>query len=376
MTELPPLPLLDGLHSRQIPIATGLDMHVIAAGKPTDPLILFLHGFPELAFSWRKIMPAIAELGFHCVAPDQRGYGRTTGADVAYDTDTDAFGMMQLVRDAMALMHAMDHDAVHIVVGHDFGSPVAAWCAIIRPDLFPRVVMMSAPFEGPPGLTPPVASPVYDPDIHQTMADLERPRKHYQWYYGTSEAERDMRDCAQGLHEFMRAYYHVKSADWPGNEPYLLSGWTADQLALMPTYYIMDLAEDMAETVAPHMPADAHITASSWLPDEDLSVYVAEYARTGFQGGLNWYRSAIDPTYRDKLALFAGKQITVPSLFIAGAQDWGIHQKPGALERMQTQACTDMRRCHLINGAGHWVQQEQPAMTLEHLKDFIEATSP
>jgi len=127
-------------------------MHVLEAGfeAPGRPLVLLLHGFPELAWSWRKVMPALAAAGFHVVAPDQRGFGRTTGWDPAYDGDLASFRPLSLMQDLLSLIFSMDYGSVTAVVGHDFGSPVAAHCALIRPDIFSAVVMMSAPFAGPP----------------------------------------------------------------------------------------------------------------------------------------------------------------------------------------------------------------------------------
>ena len=127
---------------------------MLEAGFETNgrPLILLLHGFPELAYSWRKIMLPLAAAGYHVVAPDQRGYGRTTGWDGAYDGDLDSFRLPNLVRDALGLVSALGYRSVAAVVGHDFGSPVAAYCALIRPDVFRSVALMSAPFGGPPQL--------------------------------------------------------------------------------------------------------------------------------------------------------------------------------------------------------------------------------
>ncbi|HVC12365.1 MAG TPA: alpha/beta hydrolase [Burkholderiales bacterium] len=331
------------MRSRYVENENGLVMHVLEAGEPGRPGVLLLHGFPELAYSWRKVMPALAAAGFHVVAPDQRGYGRTTGWDAAYDGDVHSFRLLNLVRDALGLVTALGWRSVAAVIGHDFGAAVAANCALLHPDVFRSVVLMSAPFGGPAMR-----------DIGAELAALPRPRKHYQWYYSTRAANDNMWHCAQGVHAFLRAYFHMKSADWKGNKPFRLAGWSAAELAKMPTYYIMDLAKTMAETVAPEMPAGP----APWLGEDELAVYSAEYARTGFQGGLQWYRCRIEDRNGD-LNDVAGRAIEVPSMFIAGASDWGIYQVPGAFEQMQQRALARMRGCHLVAGAGHWVQQER-----------------
>ncbi|MBY8975231.1 alpha/beta hydrolase [Rhodobacteraceae bacterium NNCM2] len=364
MMDLSHLPLPQGITSRILPTGTGLDMHVLEAGDPDAPLMLLLHGFPELAYSWRRVMLPLAGAGFRVVAPDLRGYGRTTGWDARYEGDFRAFALPNIVRDLLGLLRALGRDSVACTVGHDFGSPLTAWAALLRPDVFGRVVLMSAPFGGPPALEAPDRNP--DPGL----LALPRPRKHYQWYYSTPEANRDMLEAPQGLPAFLRAYFHMKSADWPANRPEPLSGWTAEALARLPGYYVMQAGEGMAATVAPEMPDADTIAACAWLPKEDLAVFAAEYGRTGFQGGLNWYRCATAPDCTRDLAVFAGKRIEVPVTFIAGASDWGYRQVAGALEAMETTACADYRGTYLVPGAGHWVQQEQPGETVRLILDF------
>jgi pimeloyl-ACP methyl ester carboxylesterase len=133
----------------------------------------------------------------------------------------------------------------------------------------------------------------------------------------------------------------------------------------------MDLDRDMAQTVAAEMPSPQAVAACRWLPDDELRVYSREYERTGFQGGLQWYRCRTQGVGNQELQVFTGRSIDVPSLFIAGAQDWGIYQTAGAIERMQDSACTQMRGCHLLNSAGHWVQQENPADLISLLLPFL-----
>lgn len=366
-----------GVRSRFIPGINGLRVHLLEAGHgmPGRPVVLLLHGFPELAYSWRHQLPALAAAGFHAIAPDLRGYGRTTGWLPGAGAPIAPYRWFSLVRDALALVLALGHRQVHAVVGHDFGSPLAAWCALLRPDVFARVVLMSAPFGGPPGLPFDTADqpPRPLPDVHAALAALPRPRLHYQWYYSQPTAAAEMDHPPQGLQAFLRAYYHHKSADWPGNQPHPLPGWTAEALARLPTYYVMDAATSMPDTVAPHMPTPAQVAACRWLPDAALQVYTGEYARTGFQGGLNWYRNSTDPQGQAELQLMAGRCIDVPALYIAGASDWGIHQRPGAFAAMQAGACSQLRGCHLLPGAGHWVQQEQPEAVNRLLLGFLQS---
>ena len=377
MASLPDIPLPPGIRSRFVEGINGLRMHVLEAGFETRgrPCVLLLHGFPELSFSWRKVMPDLAAAGYHVIAPDQRGYGRTTGWNPDYDGDLRSFRLLNLVRDALGLVAAFGYTSVDAVVGHDFGSSVAAWCALVRPDVFRSVALMSAPFGGPPPLpfntANAPAQPKPEDPVHRELAALPRPRKHYQWYYSTREANADMHRAPQGVHDFLRAYYHHKSADWIDNKPYPLTSWSAGELAKLPTYYVMDLGETMAETVAKEMPSAQAIAANQWLPDRELAFYAGEYARTGFQGGLQWYRCGTSGEFIAELQTWSGRSIDVPSCFISGRQDWGTYQRPGVFETMQTKACTNMVRCHLIDGAGHWVQQEQPAEVSRLLLEFL-----
>lgn len=380
--EIGPYPsdwLPAGIRSRFVNNVNGLRVHVLEAGYETSgrPALLLLHGFPELAYSWRRVMLPLAEAGYHVITPDVRGYGRTTGWSSDYDTDLTPFRTLNKVRDAMGLVAAFGYRSVAGVIGHDAGSPLAGWCALTRPDIFQSVVMMSAPFSGTANLPfntvaePPRIAAASGPDIYADLANLPRPRKHYQRYYRTREANENMWHAEQGIHNFIRGYYHFKSADWEGNRPYRLAARTAEEWAKMPEYYIMNLNEGMAETVAAVMPSAAEIAANTWLPDDELAVYAEEYGRNSFQGGLNGYRMGGAGIGRAEIELYAGKTIDQPSMFISGASDWGTYQSPGAFERMQERACTDMRAVHLLEGAGHWVQQEQGEETSRLLLEFL-----
>ena len=377
-----------GVRSRFVDGVNGLRMHVLEAGSKAGARagVLLLHGFPELAYSWRRLLPALADAGYHVLAPDLRGYGRTDGTDVGYDDDLRPFRMLNEIRDMLSLVSAFGYREVHLA-GHDFGSLVASWCAVARPDVFRSVVLMSAPFGGtaalpfdtadaePSGAAAPAAAPAAD--IDADLASLDPPRWHYRRFYATRGANDDLWRAPQGVHDFLRAYYHMKSGDWSGNRPEPLREWSAAELARLPRYYVLDLGRGMAESVAAHMPTAAEIAACEWLPDDELRVYSTEYERTGFQGGLQWYRSVASVSsifgggINADLQVFAGRTIDQPSLFIAGARDWGIHQRPGALERMESQACTDLRGLHLLDGAGHWVQQERSADVNRLVLDFL-----
>jgi pimeloyl-ACP methyl ester carboxylesterase len=379
-----------GIRSRQIANVNGMTVHILEAGyeTPGRPAVLLLHGFPELAYSWRKVMPSLAAAGYHVIAPDQRGYGRTIGWDDSYDADPDPFRILNMTRDAIGLVYALGHRSVAMVVGHDAGAPVASWSALIRPDIFRSITIMSSPFEGAPSLPfdtapldPSKAAPVprpavTDDELDAELAKLNPPRKYYQNYQRTRGANDDMLHAPQGLHAFFRAYYFYKSADYKGNNPHPLKARTAEEMAQIPTYYVMEKDKGMAATVAPFMPPANYIVNCKWLTEAEVDVYATEYGRTGFTGALQGYRvrRGSDPRSIAEMYTFSGRTIDVPSQFIAGKSDWGVYQTPGAVDKMRNSACTHMVGFHLLDGAGHWVQQEQPelvnALLVQFLRDY------
>ena len=375
MTPLNASTLPTGIRSRFVDDVNGIRFHVLEAGYETvgRPLLLLIHGFPELAYSWRKVMVPLAQAGYHVIAPDVRGYGRSSGSDVQYDDDLRPFSTLNKIHDMLALVYALGYRSVAAVIGHDQGSPLAGWCALTRPDVFKSVVMMSSPFRGGPESLPfntanVPAAPVEPVRINEDLAKLNPPRKYYMNYYATQPANENIWHPGQGLHDFLRAYYHMKSADWVQNKPHPLSELSASEWAKLPRYYVMDLDKGMAESVAPEMPSPENIRACKWLPDDELKVYTEEYSRTGFQGGLQGYRR--NPGDKD-LAVFAGLTINVPAMFMGGKSDWGVYQTPGGLERVEQTLCTKYQGTVLVEGAGHWVQQEQPEKVSQILIDFI-----
>jgi len=374
--------LAAGIRSRQIQDVNGLTVNILEAGYETAgrPAVLLMHGFPELAYSWRKVMPAVAAAGYHVIAPDQRGYGRTTGWDDSYDADPDAFRILNMTRDAIWLVYALGYRSVAMVVGHDAGAPVASWSALIRPDIFRSVTIMSSPFKGAPALpfntangAPLPHPPIGDDQLDAELAKLNPPRKYYQNYQRTRGANDDMLHAPQGLHAFFRAYYFYKSADYKGNKPHPLKARTAEEMAQIPTYYVMEKDKGMAATVAPLMPSADYIANCKWLTEAEVDVYATEYSRTGFTGALQGYRvrRGSDPKSVGEMQTFSNRTIDVPSQFIAGKSDWGVYQTPGAVDKMRESACTRMVGFHLIDGAGHWVQQEQSEQVSALLVQFL-----
>ena len=387
---LPPLPLPKGIDSAYINCteSCGLTFHILeTAGTngPDQPLVLFAHGFPELAYSWRKVLLSFANAGYYAVAVDQRGYGRTTGWDTRpfADVDLTQFRYTQIVRDMLCLVNRLGRKHVDCIIGHDFGGVTAAMCALTRPDFFRACVIMSHPFDGIPDLpfghprrdrlTPNKpgmsAMPSAEPDIQNSLAQLGL--KHYKWSNSSPQAAAQWEHPAQGLQDFLRGYFYLKSATDPRNQPHALTTWTASELAEMPHYYIQKLPLSMAETVAEDIQGHDVSSTEAFLPDEELAVYVNEWKRIGFQGALNWYRSGTSPSNNRELMLYAGRKIECPTIFVSGQADWGNYQKPGALEGMAN-TCSDFRGIHMIEGAGHWPQQEQPAKVVSIICSFLE----
>jgi pimeloyl-ACP methyl ester carboxylesterase len=164
----------------------------------------------------------------------------------------------------------------------------------------------------------------------------------------------------------------MKSADWTQNVPFLLKASTAEELAKLPRYYIMGLDKNMPQTVAPEAPTAAQEAHCKWLPDDELRVYSDEFTRTGFQGGLQWYRRNTDAKFRPELETYSGCTIDVPSCFVAGKSDWGPYQSRGALQAMTSTACSQFQGAHFVDGAGHWAQQEQPEAVYATISQFLQ----
>lgn len=366
------LPL--GIRSRQVDNNNGVTLHILEAGfeSPKRRCVVLLHGFPELAYSWRRQLLPLADAGFHVIVPDLRGYGRSASVPVAFDDDLSPYSMLNRVADVLGLVRALGYETAAAVIGHDWGGPTAQWCARLRPEVFQSVVSLSTPFLGTASLPLDTVSKPSSvrssADIAKELAALPRPRKHYALYSGSEAANQDMWRAPQGVHDMLRAMYHFKSADWKGNKPHPLKSWSAAELAKMPEYYIMDLDKGIAETMAAAMPSSAEIAACQWMTEDDLDVYSTEFTRTGFQGGLNYYRAGSGTD----LTAFAGRTIDVPACYIGGDREWAVYQSPGAFENMN-KVCTQLRGVHLVSGAGHSLTEEKPDQVNQLLIQFLGA---
>jgi pimeloyl-ACP methyl ester carboxylesterase len=364
-----------GIRSRRVDNNNGLTMHILEAGFETPrPCVLLLHGFPELAYTWRNQLLPLSQAGFHAIAPDLRGYGLSAPKPVGFDDDLLPYLLSNRVVDVLGLTRALGHERVAAVIGHDWGAPTAQWCAMARPDVFQSVVSMSNPFYDsarlPLGTADKPHATRLDVDIQKALAALPRPRKHYVDYSATREANENMWHAPQGVHDLLRAMYWFKSANWPENKPFPLKSWTAAELAKLPTYYVMDLDKGIAETMATAMPSKEQIASCRWMTEADLEMYSTQYTRTGFQGGLNSYRILTDARYSTDQTIFAGRKIEIPALYIGGASDWGVRQSPGAFESMH-EACSRLVGVHLVDGAGHSIPEEQPNAVNRLLIDFL-----
>ena len=215
-----------GVRARLIPNINGLTVNILEAGfeTPGRPLVLMLHGFPNLAYSWRKVMPPLAAAGYYAVAPDCRGFGRTSGWDDSWDADPLPFLAVNLLRDQVALVSALGYRSTAMMVGHDQGSLMAGLGALIRPDMFPRLTLIGGGFGGPPSFPfntangAPTPHPEFtNAELDAEYAKLDPPRKGYQDYWRSRQADRDMKHVAQGMTNFFRAFYYMKSAPEGGS---------------------------------------------------------------------------------------------------------------------------------------------------------------
>ncbi len=350
------------LKYRLVNNVNGLDMNILEnKAKKKDNIVLLLHGFPEISYSFRYIMELFHTEDFYCIAPDQRGYGKT----VSRNSETlDSFSVLNLTQDILNLMDRLEVKKFHLI-GHDFGSYIASYFSLLYPKYVLSLTLMSMPFSGPPK----------DKNINKLLnlnTKLSKiKKKHYQYYFSTSKASDNMLNCDQGLTKFLRGYFHFKSNDYKGNKPFKLKSFSAKEMIKMPEYYIMNINLGMAQTVDKFMPTEDEINDCKWLSKSDLNFYVKNFSKSGFKKALFWYKVMLSKKEKLKIINLGLKSyINIPSIFIAGKTDWGIFQKPGDLERMQINFLKNYFGTKIIKGAGHWVQQEKPINTFNTIIKF------
>ncbi|HEY2526186.1 MAG TPA: alpha/beta hydrolase [Candidatus Binataceae bacterium] len=304
----------------------GIRMHYVEAGK--GPLVVLCHGFPESWYSWRHQIAALAEAGFRVVAPDQRGYGQTDRPAAA-----DAHSIFHLVGDIVGLVNALEGRTAAIV-GHDWGAPVAWSSAQLRPDLFRAVGLLSVPYI-PRGPVRPGAI------VKAIFGD----KVFYQEYF--QEEGKAEREFERDVRATMLASFYSLSGDAAPNER-----WR----------YAFGRDEGFLDgvTVPKSLPP--------WLSEADLDFFVGEFKRTGFRGGLNWYRN-IDRMW-ELTGFLAGARLAQPTLFVAGDKDAVIEFYADAYQALEGNA-PNLAGKVLLPGAGHWVQQERPAEVNRLLIDFL-----
>ncbi|MGI9325008.1 MAG: alpha/beta fold hydrolase [Pseudomonadales bacterium] len=307
----------------------GINMHYVEAGS--GPLVVLCHGFPESWYSWRHQLEAIADAGFRVVAPDQRGYGQTDKPEAI-----DAYTQQHLVGDIVGLVHGLGEQTA-VIVGHDWGAPVAWNAALWRPDVFRAVAALSVPLSDRAEVAPTA-----------TMRAMFGDRFFYMLYFQTpGVAEHELQHDVRAS---MRRFLFAASGDAPD---------AGLELMQSPPPNSAFFLEQMPDTDS--LPA--------WLSEADLDFFVAEFERSGFRGPLNWYRN-IDRSW-ELSAAFQGKTIEQPALFISGDRDL-IRMNPG-FEAPMREVAVNLRDLVILPGIGHWTQQEAPAPVNAALIEFLQS---
>jgi len=308
--------------------SNGIKMHIAEDGE--GPLVVLCHGFPELWYSWRHQLKALAEAGYHVVAPDQRGYGQTDRPEAVED-----YNILQLSGDIIGLLDALG-ETVAVIVGHDWGAPVAWHCVLLRPDIFRAVVLMSVPYRRR-----------WSADIPPTeaMKQMAGEKQFYQLYF--QEPGKAEHELEADVRKTMLMSLYSGSGDAPPDKR-----WR----------FLFDKSETFldAGTVPETLPA--------WLTEADLDFYTEEFKRTGFRGGLNWYRN-IDRIW-ELTPFLSGAKIHQPSLFVAGEFDPIITMYRQHFDSLE-ETMPGLRKKVLVPGAGHWIQQERPNEVNDLLIEFL-----
>ncbi|MEU6992235.1 alpha/beta hydrolase [Streptomyces sp. NPDC046465] len=327
-TTTPARPVTDPTH-RLVASPAGRT-HLVEQG--TGPLVLLVHGFPESWYSWRHQLPALAAAGYRAVAVDVRGYGRSSRPQ-----GSAAYRMLDLVEDNAAVVRALGEERA-VIVGHDWGATVAAHCALVRPDVFRAVGLLSVPYTPPGGPRP-----------GEVFAGMGGDEEFYVSYFqepGRAEAE-----IEPDVRGWLAGFYAALSADtMPGPDA--------------PDPHFVSRGGRLRD----RFPADR---LPGWLGERDLDVCAGEFERTGLTGALSRYR-AMDRDWEDLNPGFTGAPITQPSLFVGGALDASTTWLADAIEAFP-ETLPGLRSSHVLEGCGHWVQQERPAEVNRLLTDWLAA---
>jgi pimeloyl-ACP methyl ester carboxylesterase len=308
----------------------GIKMHFVEQGQ--GPLVILCHGFPECWYSWRHQLPALADAGFRVVAPDQRGYGQTDRPE-----PIEAYNILQLTGDMVGLIHALGEERA-IIIGHDWGAPVAWHCALLRPDLFYAIALLSVPFRSGSWES---GRPT------EAMKKMAGEREFYMLYFqepGTAEAEFEA-----DVRKTMGTFLYTASGDPPPEKR-----WG----------HLFEKSEKFLDTGS--LPE----TLPAWLTEQDLAFFTSEFERTGFRGGLNWYRN-IDRNW-DLTPFLNGAKLRQPALFVAGEFDAVIAMNRKAFNTME-KTVPALKKKVLVPGAGHWIQQERPNEVNRLLIEFLKS---
>jgi pimeloyl-ACP methyl ester carboxylesterase len=259
---------------------------------------------------------------------------------------------------------------------------------VARPDIFPRRVLLgsgagvgaSFPFNTANGAKAPQAD--YTPaELDAEFAKLDPPRRAYQDYWASRQADYDMKHVPQGMHAFFRAFYYMKSHDFPGNQnlpplkPVHTARDAAVQNAQMPEYYVMRRDRSMPATMIAYMPSADYIANCKWFTEAECEVYASEYQRSGWNGGLHVYRRGASLPNRAELMMYSGRSVDVPAMVISGRQDWGANRTIGGPEHAGDSGFTQFKGVYMVDQAGHWVHEEQPEQVSQHLLNFLRQTA-
>ena len=317
--------------------SNGIRLNIAEQGK--GPLVLLCHGFPESWYSWRHQIGALAAAGFRAVAPDMRGYGKSDAPEAI-----DQYTIFHLVGDLVGLLDALEAPTA-VIVGHDWGASIAWQAARLRPDRFRAVVALSVPFR-PRG-------PVRPTSVMPRTADAQ----FYQLYFqepGVAEAEleRDPRATVRNM------LYGASGDGAAAARAAAASGGAAPGIGMVPKG-----GGFLRGSGAP-------ATLPAWLSEADIDFYAGEFKRSGFRGGLNYYRN-IDRNW-ELTAAFAGVNVTVPALYVAGDRDMVV-SFPGTDQLLANlkQFVPALRSIQMLPGCGHWTQQERPGEVSAAIIDFV-----